>query len=395
MKGKLKLGLFLGAGFSRPCGLPTMREFLKEIWDRLNEDTSLRSLYNLILEATVYGSEIWTEVEKANFPQKIRLISKQEDLESILRFIKRLEGGELDSFYYIITHAALTKYEREGKLGSGFGWEELRLSPPKSRWDPKRYLGVKGTRELFKEEVKRLERKIREHIAKRFWRFQKLGETIDSLYHPFLNFIYELQKDNRLWVFSVNYDPLIEEYCHKEGVKLFCGFESSRVLPRWIGEPDRFFREYENHKEGRFINLVKLHGSCGWYRRDGEIVWIHAPVDSSSYGYNVENLLIYPTEEEETRAPFRDLFQVFRRALSEVDCFIAVGYSFRDLSIRRIFQEASEKVSGIVILPNANEVTSKYFQGKKVKDINKRLEAGTLEEITKQIGELLTELFER
>ena len=93
---------------------------------------------------------------------------------------------------------------------------------------PKRFLQGEKARSICKERVKELREIIKEFIITKSWKFKNLEEIFKFLYHPFFNFIFDEQGSNKLWVFSVNYDPLIEEYCEyyckTENIELFCGF---------------------------------------------------------------------------------------------------------------------------------------------------------------------------
>ena len=102
MSKKPKICLFLGAGFSKPFGLPTMKEFLEKIWWEVLP--KCKNVYQLMLLAKVYGSDIWTQVSK-NYNERcfghkdVNIISHREDLESILDFLNKAQSMDLDNFF--------------------------------------------------------------------------------------------------------------------------------------------------------------------------------------------------------------------------------------------------------------------------------------------------------
>ncbi|MHA1742658.1 MAG: hypothetical protein ACTSV6_00225 [Candidatus Heimdallarchaeota archaeon] len=64
MSKKAKICLFLGAGFSKPFGLLTMREFLKGIFKSISSE--LADGYRLILAAKASTPDIWKKSRKGS-----------------------------------------------------------------------------------------------------------------------------------------------------------------------------------------------------------------------------------------------------------------------------------------------------------------------------------------
>lgn len=163
-----------------------------------------------------------------------------------------------------------------------------------------------------------------------------------------------------IYIFSTNYDTLMEDALGLEKVKVNDGFTNAAI---GFWNPNDSF----NSKSG--INVIKLHGSVDWVKdsNDGLI--------RNRYGVNYlnqsSNVLIYPqaTKYIETqRDPFAKLFSIFRSRLnSPVEhLLIAAGYSFGDYHINyeidSALKSSGNKTTLIVFIDKVNEVLSGWMK---------------------------------
>jgi hypothetical protein len=129
-------------------------------------------------------------------------------------------------------------------------------------------------------------------------------------------------------IFTTNYDLSIETFLRRRKISFDDGFHEDEV-------GDNTF----NGSWARGIALYKLHGSVNYYLKDGKIVRSNEPLETTTiYGEKVEGpRMIYPTGEKyATRSPFYEYLGQLRQALTTEQVCIAIGYSFRDIAIKRI-----------------------------------------------------------
>lgn len=85
-----------------------------------------------------------------------------------------------------------------------------------------------------------------------------------------------------------------------------------------------------------FFNLVKIHGSISWIRKD-ENIWEQSP---STIKSDEETIMIYPTplkDRSTLMTPYSDLFRFMENCLMKKNSIlITLGYSFSDEHINRI-----------------------------------------------------------
>jgi hypothetical protein len=99
------------------------------------------------------------------------------------------------------------------------------------------------------------------------------------------------------------------------------------------------------------MQMIKLHGSVNWIRnRDRDIQELEYNVNYDEIkkraGSNdiLEDLMIYPLSQKQLYfTPYIQLFRILEAELKNRDCWIIIGYSFRDIIIRTMFERALEE----------------------------------------------------
>ncbi|WP_299482258.1 SIR2 family protein [uncultured Roseibium sp.] len=140
-----------------------------------------------------------------------------------------------------------------------------------------------------------------------------------------------------VWVFTTNYDLLLEDACAEVGLKLVNGF---------VGATTRCFAEREfslvsgtvarsrfSKEGGLTVRLIKLHGSVSWFRKDPRI-FEASPVAISE---TEARCMVLPrrTKVIETLSPPYDrLFRLSSTVLGD-KCkhLVSAGFSFSDSHI--------------------------------------------------------------
>jgi SIR2-like domain len=136
---------------------------------------------------------------------------------------------------------------------------------------------------------------------------------------------------------------------------------------------DRFlYYNVEGYNTKTAMQLVKLHGSVNWIKKDDEIEELPYNFSfddfKSKRGLNdvMEDLLIYPlTQKQLYFMPFIQLFDILNRHLSKRVFWIIVGYSFRDVIIRTMFEKAlftDNKRKLLLVHPNATKLIRPLFK---------------------------------
>ena len=152
-----------------------------------------------------------------------------------------------------------------------------------------------------------------------------------------------------LCIFTTNYDLLIERAATEVGVPLYDGF---------IGGPTRFLKpsslswchgtisnqygrpQFES-RTGPYINLVKLHGSIGWWivqQRNGQ-QGVYACLDSSLIRGDLTRAMIMPQRSkvhDVLGPPYDQLWEAACSVLgTQCKYIVTSGYSFGDDHINR------------------------------------------------------------
>lgn len=144
-------------------------------------------------------------------------------------------------------------------------------------------------------------------------------------------------RSSDVWVFTTNYDLLLEDACTEVGLKMVNGF---------VGATTRFFSEREfslisgtkterkfSPEGGLTIRLIKLHGSVSWYRKNERI--FEAAPNAISEAETRCMVLPRRTKVIETLSrPYDRLFHLSSSILgNRCKYLISAGFSFGDSHI--------------------------------------------------------------
>lgn len=290
--------VFTGAGASQPLGFPIMQSFMDGLEDIVRNDPhEFPVLQNIYTQYRLPDGE------------------PGRDLEKLLQ--------------------ALTRYQDAFRLMA----EDPNFQRPMPYSSPALKAiteGIAGP--SLPDTVQSLDDKTRDLIFQEYGKDVSEDKDVVELYQPLLGTIAELAHHPVIPVFTTNYDRAIEIFADQTSVSVEYGFRPGHARSVW--NPQRFHK-YEAPSDGYGVVLFKLHGSVTWYKVDGAVRTVSAAQRGLS-GW--ENMLIYPgdTKTGVLEEPYHTCFSYLRHCLYHASCCLVIGYSFRDLFIQRVFQEAAD-----------------------------------------------------
>ena len=190
--------------------------------------------------------------------------------------------------------------------------------------------------------------------------FQPLAPPLD--HH--VEFVRRLARrpDTSVKVFNLNYDPLIERAAEQVHVRLsdgFVGHEYAFFQPAVFEE--RIGRIRGTHKGRQFeetakpIQLLKLHGSVGWY--ECGTYGIRRCAFASTIPDNTKRLMIPPQRRKASDTmspPYSALWSTFRGALGQdrapLNRLVCIGYGFADEHVNTVIENALARADFTVLI---------------------------------------------
>jgi len=278
--------LFLGAGASKPFGIPTMKGFTKEILEKFAGGTGKPMLQAILKRLEDFGF-------------------REPDIEAIMDVLT------------------------------------ARMSPNKAKFSigPRVVEFAERSIDLTDDEdanilLLAIESEIEARCAKANFRVS------DAYYQQFFDRVPGGKMGTRSGtipmgfqhIFTTNYDLCIDSYLRKfdcaKGFVDFSGY--GRVFTGdWPVDSDAW-------------TLCKLHGSVDWYEVGGRITQLTVAPNASLYDEKIERrMMVYPASEKYAlRSPYAEcLFYLRQRLRTEQYC-VVVGYSFRDTPINNAFADS-------------------------------------------------------
>jgi len=301
---------FVGAGASVPAGIKDVVTLVDEliIWLDSNNPELSKVTRNII--------EIIVEWEKN------RSMDGYLNIETLLETVERLESSFRDV------------------LPDFFIDRTLRLNEQ----------GSKSIKE------KSLSKEIKKFIQISFHKIKDI-----KYYNALNDFISNYRP---LYVFTTNYDLILEQFCEISKKKYSDLFKDSEWNPL-VSNPSQFD-----------LILHKLHGSINWYRTErGE--YIKAVEKTTKTEIELFNnqkavpLILYPGKKLEYIEPTLEILNILRKALAQVSCCFVIGYSFKDDHLLKLFLYSANKNQELIlflITPNAHTIY--YERLKRYSDVD-------------------------
>jgi len=180
--------------------------------------------------------------------------------------------------------------------------------------------------------------------------FQPLNPSLD--HH--IEFVWRLSQrpDPSIKVFNLNYDPLFERAAEYRRLRLcdgFVGHENAFFEPAVFEE--RIGRIRGTHRGRQFdetanpIQLLKLHGSVGWYESPQS--GVRRCGFASAIPANTKRLMIPPQlrkASDTMSPPYSSLWSTFRGALGQdrvpINRLVCIGYGFADEHVNVVIENA-------------------------------------------------------
>jgi HEAT repeats/SIR2-like domain len=180
----------------------------------------------------------------------------------------------------------------------------------------------------------------------------------------------DLRQVGPLWIFSTNYDRIIEHACDAHDVAWCDGFEagSPQAVANWIGEFEKDVR------------LVKLHGSVNWYEDDpgGDLHRLDRGYSLPGNDFRLvrgvqqlKPLMIIPTLEKEALGnPYIGLAMRFTDILKESRVLVVAGNSLRDRHIKAYIKERLRTLHVLIVSPSASQHTASLGNPERTHSLN-------------------------
>lgn len=200
---------------------------------------------------------------------------------------------------------------------------------------------------LVANQIQNIDNEIDTKVAKvlRYIR-NRITSSLDSqevkeIYKGFYSRITQRSRKSPISVFTTNYDLFNEMAMDDLGFHYNNGF--SGTYRRRFNPISYNYMYVENmnlqrdvwERVSSFFNLIKLHGSVSWVRRDNEI-WEQDYKDIKEE----DTVMIYPTPLKDRTTlmePYSDLFRIMEnRIVQKNSVLVVLGYSFSDDHINRV-----------------------------------------------------------
>jgi hypothetical protein len=325
--------LFLGAGASKPFGVPTMREFVEHIGKEINEkQPDLAAPFEDIQKSLgqVYGDSL--------------------DLERLLDVVHDLATGRpsLDVFREFAPNAAI-------RISRLFAFDDSALNSLE-----------KVDQEVAKnrDAMRDLEKFILGCIE---WACRGVDyERAVSTYRTFINKFTQIRFTDGLGhalgqsprtptafqfidVVTTNYDLCFERFAAASERGWNAGFTHSAV-----DHEESFSSPPMSRQEGAYP-LLKLHGSIDWWRSSSNRVIRRsegAVGQSLGDGSKIERMEIrFPVGSKDLFGdPYFRLYNRFAEFLAASSIWVFIGYSFGDPSVRALVTEAFRPKHRLVLV---------------------------------------------
>ena len=168
--------------------------------------------------------------------------------------------------------------------------------------------------------------------------------------------------DPSVKVFNLNYDPLIERAAEQARVRLSDGFVGHEraffepaVFEERIGRIRGTHRGRQFEETAKPIQLLKLHGSVGWY--ECETSEIRRCAFASTIPENTKRLMIPPQRRKASDTmspPYSALWSTFRGALGQdrvpINRLVCIGYGFSDEHVNTVIENALARTDFTVLV---------------------------------------------
>ena len=321
--------LFLGAGASKPLGIPTMEGFTNEV------------ISVLIKSNKGSDPDILNYVE--NVKHSVTKLGMRPDIESILTSLSGLSDPEkvVDDIGPLL--ALFTDRKKPRILSKS-------VNPMGAQ-----IIAFVASYRIESIIYDRCERMNRSQALELYGKFFDKITGIDTLPYPGPSTsIVRINGSSLIQnIFTTNYDLSIEAFLRGRNISFEDGFAAD-------GVGDFAFTA---NWGGGGVRLFKLHGSINYFvKGDGKIVRLSIkPRSVDFYGEKVkEPMMIYPIgEKHATKYPFYEYLGHLRQILMSEPVCIVVGYSFRDVPINNAFIDGVSKNKNLRIIllsPSATKV---------------------------------------
>lgn len=319
--------VFLGAGASKPFGIPTMQEMVTEYEKNLESDDK---------ECFEFYSQIKKMLVEKYGPNHVDIESMLSVLQGIVSQTKAKDLG-----YYAYYHIQMF-------------CQSLKVSYPEGRPVDDYIQKAEKTEKLLKKYI-RISCEVKLSELERRAVYKKS-------YHPLFMYIKGKQKDysnHKLIIdwkaYTTNYDNIFEGFWN-------------------VFEPAKDHFEKEQNSNNYFLfpqglgahSLCKLHGSLDWTQEKETGRIIRKQTSGYSIYDTVGDVMLFPIQQKDLYLhPWFTLFSDLRHGLEQQSHWYVIGYAFNDDFIRNVFQEIlsynSDKKLAI-INPNAEKIVNKFSE---------------------------------
>lgn len=343
---KGRINFFLGAGASKAFDLPSMKDLPVELHKQIKSEgdaDQIRLFENL-----------YTDIVEKLGKEKL-------DIEAMMSVIVNLRNQEhLQNDLEDFTLFLLKKFDISFEQMAG------------GTYNPETYSALERT---YKEFIRRKCLIGQNSVSKILQIYKNLFDHMSILIREPLQLgqkypTLEEQKNElqNIIIFTTNYDTAIEVYCRNtDYAHLDTGAIKEYGKTRNFVNADQFVQRYIA-KESR-LRLIKLHGSINWIRNEeGKIeeedyfINFDQAHDRNLPGYVKGDVMVYPLSQKELYLhPFVQFFSLLDTELRKYKIWIVIGYSFRDLFIRKMFENSIDQIDKIVLVhPDIEEVASRF-----------------------------------
>lgn len=164
---------------------------------------------------------------------------------------------------------------------------------------------------------------------------------------------------------------------------------------------DHFVRLCFSTQEQNTMRIIKLHGSINWIKdKYGNLIQkglnesYKSIENSNESGYIKDEIMIYPLSQKQLfLSPFIQFFSYLEKELRNNKIWIVIGYSFRDIFIRNMFEKSIDTVKKIILVTPHSDEVKRLFNSQaqdKIIEIPKRF--GNKEDYEKVNEEIVKKL---